>query len=120
LVNDSLVDVFPYTGANDMCQLFANDKIACGGGIKGGAGDGFGLLLEGDMLRGSSDPCQTYDNPPLCGDDGGRCFEVANIEVWSLTPFLFVADAEKSEKALQFIKDRSATTSVTSPWSTFL
>ena len=122
--NDNLVDVFPYTGANDFCQLFEDDKIACGGGAKGGEGvaeDGFGIFLESDMLRGFSGSCQTYDNPPLCGGEDGCFFEVANIEIWSLTPFFFVSDAEKSERALQLINENTADTpSTTSPWSNFL
>ena len=127
VANESDVDIYSWTGDNELCQLFADDKIACGGGVLG-VGDGFGIVLESDLLSGSSSPCVTYANPSLCsldgeGNDGGM-FEVANLEVWCLTPFMFVADAEKSEESLQFIKDNEytlgETPSTTSPWSNFL
>mmetsp|Transcript_27328 Transcript_27328/g.74769 ORF Transcript_27328/g.74769 Transcript_27328/m.74769 type:complete len:139 (-) Transcript_27328:564-980(-) len=117
--NDDLVEVFPLTGANELCQLVADDKIACGGGVVGTEGDGFGILLNKDLLSGSSSPCLTYGNPQLCSD--GMRFEVANLEVWALTPHLFASDAEKSEKMLQFVKDNSRETpSSIGQWSHFI
>ena len=119
--DDSIIDVYRWTGENDLCQLFADDKIACGGGVVGGDGDGFGILLENDLLSGSSSPCVTYNNPSLrsstsssrsssrsvsTSDDEHR-FEVANIEVWGLTPFMFVADAERSEHSMQYMKENT-------------
>jgi len=67
-------------------------------------------------------------HPSLCTLDGEESldgqFEVANIEVWALTSYMFVADAEKSEKSLKLLKDNSfaegETPSTTSPWSNFL
>ena len=137
--DDDIIDVYPYTGENDLCMLFAHDKIACGGGIVDGTvgttGDGFGIVLADDLFSGSSSPCRTYDNPCLLsssssasldGEDeneNGR-FEVANIEIWNLTPFMFMADAERSEKSLRVIKDNEfvegESPSSTSPWSNFL
>ena len=128
VVDENDIDVYPWTGENDLCQLFADDKIACGGGVVGTMGDGFGILLEDDLMSGSSSSCITYNNPCLCALDGeedcdGR-FEVANIEIWGLTPFMFVADAERSEKSLRVIKDNEfvegESPSSTSPWSNFL
>lgn len=127
VVDDNDIDIFPWTGENDLCQLFADDKIACGGGVVG-TGDGFGIVLNSDLMSGSSSPCLTYGNPSLCTLDGEESldgqFEVANIEVWALTSYMFVADAEKSEKSLKLLKDNSfaegETPSTTSPWSNFL
>mmetsp|Transcript_34323 Transcript_34323/g.38429 ORF Transcript_34323/g.38429 Transcript_34323/m.38429 type:complete len:936 (-) Transcript_34323:72-2879(-) len=122
------IDVYPWTGKNEFCQLFDNDNIACGGGIVD-AGDGFGIILNSDLLSGSSSSCITYGNPSLVTLDGeqlshdGNQFEVANIEVWALTPYMFVADAEKSENSLKFLRDNSfneETPSTTSAWSNFL
>lgn len=119
-INDRLIEVYPRTGVNEFCQFFGDHKIACGGGIVNDTGDGFGIVLAEDLLSGSSSPCQTYDNPSLVSGENHR-FEVANIEIWSLTPYMFVSDAEKSEKSLQFIKDNSyQTPSSTSPWTVFL
>eukprot|EP00534_Pseudo-nitzschia_fraudulenta_P009109 CAMPEP_0201154114 /NCGR_PEP_ID=MMETSP0851-20130426/14377_1 /ASSEMBLY_ACC=CAM_ASM_000631 /TAXON_ID=183588 /ORGANISM="Pseudo-nitzschia fraudulenta, Strain WWA7" /LENGTH=873 /DNA_ID=CAMNT_0047431429 /DNA_START=290 /DNA_END=2908 /DNA_ORIENTATION=+ len=137
--DDDIIDVYRWSGDNDLCQLFADDKIAVGGGVVGHSGDGFGILLEDDLLSGSSSPCATYNNPSLCisSTDGvadpslsarsntsstrdETRFEVANMEIWGLTPFLFVADAERSEKSLRFAKDNSYTEgdtpSSTTPW----
>jgi len=128
-ISDDIIDVYPWTGNNELCQLFADDKIACGGGVVGTHSDGFGILLQGDLLSGSSSPCVTYGNPHLCGD-GENQFEVANIEIWGLTPYMFVADAERSENTLRFIKENSHASygdssysespSSTSAWSTFM
>ena len=103
---DDIVEVFPCTGKNEYCQLFGDEKIACGGGVVGTHGDGFGILLRKDLLSGSSSPCATYGNPILCWDDENQ-FEVANIEIWALTPYMFTADAERSERRLSFVKDNS-------------
>ena len=127
--DNDIIDVYPWTGKNDLCQLFADDKIACGGGVVGTYGDGFGIVLQGDLLSGSSSSCATYGNPSLCGDEEHQ-FEVANIEIWGFTPYMFVADAERNEQYLQFVKENSHTSfgehshgespSSTSAWSTFL
>ena len=99
------IDVFHWTGENDLCQLLTDEKIACGGGTVG-TGDGFGIVLEDNLLRVSSSPCVTYDNPCLSPDPSLDCtFEVANMEVWSMTPHLFVSDAEKAELQMQFIEE---------------
>eukprot|EP00588_Corethron_pennatum_P035760 CAMPEP_0194348742 /NCGR_PEP_ID=MMETSP0171-20130528/106694_1 /TAXON_ID=218684 /ORGANISM="Corethron pennatum, Strain L29A3" /LENGTH=912 /DNA_ID=CAMNT_0039116105 /DNA_START=156 /DNA_END=2894 /DNA_ORIENTATION=- len=99
------IEVFPWTGKNDLCQLLTYDKIACGGGTVG-LGDGFGIAVQDDLMRGSSSPCITYGNPCLCPEpsqDGA--FEVANIEMWSMTPHMFVADAEKGEYHMKFFEE---------------
>lgn len=127
-INDDLVQVSKFTGKNELCQLFADDKIGVGGGIcipssevgPNEIGDGFGILLEGDLLSGSTSRCATYNNPCLiCGNSNH--FEVANIEVWSLSSYMFVSDAEKGEKALQLAKNNNYETPQSiSPWSQFL
>jgi len=127
---NNCIDVYPWTGKNDFCQLFDDDNIACGGGIVD-TGDGFGIILNSDLLSGSSSSCITYGNPSLVTLDGEQLsvshdgqFEVANIEVWALTPYMFVADAEKSENSLKFLQDNSfgngGTPSTSSAWSNFL
>ena len=111
------VDVYRWTGENYLCQLFARDKIAVGGGnhseddvdndeAEGVNGsDGFGFVMDRDLKRGSSGPCRTYGNPclvPGCDEGHSGDFDVANVEVWALTPFLFEADAERSERNIRF------------------
>ena len=49
-----------------------------------GAGGGqFGLWFDGDLNQGRTQPCQTFNNPPLtpAGD-----FMVACIECWAFLP----------------------------------
>ena len=95
------VEVFRWTGANDECQLLSHNRIAAGSGIIDG-GDGFGFIIDDELSRGSTSSCATYENPPLVSSENGR-FEVANLEVWAMTPFLFVSEAESSEATIRFI-----------------
>lgn len=112
---ESDVEVFSWTGENDLCQLFGDNRIAFGGGLVGG-GDGFGLCIEDDLSAGSSSPCVTFGNPCLCpGSEDGR-FEVANLEVWALTSFLLLSDAEKSERTAQLVHENTAAEGA---WSNF-
>jgi len=104
---ESDIEVFHWTGENDLCQLMSDARIAVGGGLVVG-GDGFGLVIEDDLSRGSSSSCVTYGNPCLCpGSENGR-FEVANVEIWSMTSFLLLADAERSERNAKIIQDNIA------------
>lgn len=118
------VDIFRWTGANDECQLLSHDRIAAGAGIIDG-GDGFGFIVEDDLSRGSSSSCAAYENPPLVSSENGR-FEVANLEVWAMTPFLFVSEAESAEATIRFIHGNMADTRgdklkyAQSAWTNFL
>lgn len=105
------IEVFRYSGENDLCQLLTSDKLAVGGD-----GDGFGLVVDEDLYRGGTGPCVTYGSPALV--EGGA-FEVANLEVWSMTPFLFVSEAERSEESLRYREENTCPSS-SSPWSQFL
>ena len=122
------IQVFRWTGENDACQLFSSDRIAAGGGIKADGinqNDGFGFIVEDGLLRGSSSPCTTYDNPSLVSFGDGQ-FEVANMEVWSMTPFLFEKDAFKSTASARFMEGNltntkgDAASAAQSAWTQFL
>lgn len=118
------VEIFRWTGENDDCQLFSSERIAAGSGMVDG-GDGFGFIVEDHLTQGASSPCLTYDNPCLVSSADGR-FEVANMEVWSMTPFLFAADAEKCETTVRFIQENAtnawgdAASNTQSAWTNFL
>ena len=122
--NEEQIDIFKWSGENEMCQLFCHDKIAVGGGNSDNSkGVGFGFIIGDQVYRGSSSECKTYGNPILTTDsEGGGKFEVANLEVWALTPFLLEADAERSERASLFRKMNveGQSPSSQSPWSQFL
>mmetsp|Transcript_27261 Transcript_27261/g.57224 ORF Transcript_27261/g.57224 Transcript_27261/m.57224 type:complete len:392 (-) Transcript_27261:232-1407(-) len=81
------LEIFPYSFANSYVQLCDRDRLLVGGG------DGFGLALEKDLLRGSSQPCSTFSSPSLSGlHSDGSTFEIRNLEVWTLTPYLSMVE----------------------------
>ncbi|NWJ10063.1 TBC24 protein, partial [Crypturellus undulatus] len=47
-------------------------------GIIIGGGGGRALALDADLLWGRTEPCETFDNPPLCHED----FKVQLLEAW--------------------------------------
>lgn len=104
--NEEDIKTYRWTGENDFCQLFANDMIAVGGGFMVAGGGGFDFVICDELKRGSSSPCKTYmaidGNPCLVSDSEYGEFLLANIEIWALTPFLFEADAERSERSIRF------------------
>lgn len=112
---ESDLEVFPWTGENNMVQACTNDRLAIGGGVvKHDASEpklkdnerdtGFGLALEADLLRGTSFPCATFGNPGL--SRMGTCFDVLNVEVWTLTPFMTIEEAHRMEMTLLFLENK--------------
>lgn len=76
--SDDDVHVYKWTGANRYIQYidYKNSMLAFGGGGDVGA---FGLCIEKDFQRGSSGPCATFDNEPLCDEDN---FEIVDVECY--------------------------------------
>ena len=72
------IKVFKWTGANRYIQLcdITNKRIAFGGGGEDGA---FGLCVEEDFQKGSSGPCDTFKNDPLCEQVS---FDILSLEFW--------------------------------------
>lgn len=101
---ESEIEVFPWTGENDMIQICRTDIIAVGGGADeaNGHGSGFGIALESDLLRGSTGPCLTFGSPRLSRH--GDYFEAVNVEVWSFTPFTTEAETQKLEITQLFLE----------------
>lgn len=65
--------LFRPTGANRYFHLCLNDILALGGG------GNFALSLDGELLSGSSGPCETFGNSFLAHDQE---FELRNVELW--------------------------------------
>jgi TLD len=116
---ESEVDVYMYSHENEMVQLCTKQRIAVGGGaLEAQESDtnpsdsyGFGLALNEFLRTGSSSPCATFRNP--CLVDGGptdQPFQIANLEVWTLTPCTTVDAAERLEMSQFFIHHQSTTT----------
>ncbi|KAH9974212.1 TLD-domain-containing protein, partial [Russula compacta] len=79
------VRVFNWTGKNDYVALCEPESISFGGG------DGhYGLYLDETLYAGSSAPCPTFNNDPLCASDlsksGNATFECVGLEVWGVGP----------------------------------
>ncbi|KAF7837422.1 oxidation resistance protein 1 [Senna tora] len=65
--------LFRPTGANRYYYMCLNDILALGGG------GNFALCLDGDLLNGTSGPCDTFGN--LCLAHSPE-FELKNVELW--------------------------------------
>jgi hypothetical protein len=131
------IDVYYYSGVNNMIQLCNDDALAVGAGelvtsqVDAGSDSSsleerserfsFGLYLDDVLMTGTTGPCATFRNP--CLMDGGaheKRFDILNIEVWTLTPCRTVDAAEKLEMKQFFIHEsfrstRSARSSTSSP-----
>ncbi|CAI8603015.1 unnamed protein product [Vicia faba] len=68
--------LFRPTGANRYYYMCMNDLLGLGGG------GNFALCLDGDLLNGTSGPCDTFGNQCLAHSPE---FELKNIELWGFT-----------------------------------
>ncbi|KAA8527808.1 hypothetical protein F0562_035323 [Nyssa sinensis] len=68
--------IFRPTGANRYFYMCLNDLLALGGG------GNFALCLDGELLTGTSGPCETFGN--LCLAHSQE-FELKNVELWGFT-----------------------------------
>jgi hypothetical protein len=76
--NKDTVKYYKWSGANRYIQLcdMTHRMLAFGGGGEEGA---FGLCVEKDFERGSTGPCATFDNEPLCEQED---FEIVDMEIF--------------------------------------
>ncbi|XP_020529152.1 oxidation resistance protein 1 isoform X2 [Amborella trichopoda] len=68
--------LFRATGANRYYYMCMNDLLAFGGG------GNFALRLDGDLLQGTSGPCETFGNLCLARS---KEFELKHVELWGFT-----------------------------------
>ena len=112
---ESELDVYmALEGCKNHIQVCHHDAIGVGGDDRSdGAADGdanshgFAFYLNSDLSRGTTSRSMTFHSPSLCGNDGNQSqvFDVAGLEVWSLTPCFSVAEAEKLEMTKFFIEE---------------
>jgi hypothetical protein len=102
------VEFFEWSGENRYIQRLVNargDLILGGGEPDENSSQqqdyGPGLILSSCLSRGFSNSCLTFNSPELAGD----MFEIANLEVWTLTPVETLDQAEKVELGRQFVFD---------------
>ncbi|KAL4273909.1 hypothetical protein GQ457_13G026320 [Hibiscus cannabinus] len=68
--------LFRPTGVNRYYYICMNEMLALGGG------GNFALSFDGDLLTGTSGPCETFGNSCLaCNED----FELKTVELWGFT-----------------------------------
>lgn len=102
-------EVFPWTGRDRLIQHCTSDRIAVGGNSENDGGSGFGLVIEKNLLRGTSNFSTTFNSPPLSQiRKPGESFEIVNMEVWTLTPCMDVHEAEKMEFGRLFLEFNTA------------
>lgn len=129
---ESIIDVYAYSGLNDLIQVCDDDRIAIGGGkvvpdshstpfdkvtgehlgfewlkdLDVGENFGFGITLDENLLTGTTSPCSTFRNRCLVDNQSrGEKFEVANLEAWSFTPCLDQKSAERMEMTRYFTEE---------------
>jgi hypothetical protein len=104
------IQVFPYRAGNVAVQYCSKENLMLGQGellpvSLPGQHFGYGLSLDANLRKGSTSTSETFGNPCLVdvGQRGAR-FEIANIEVWTLTPHAAVEEAEQSELSTLFLE----------------
>jgi len=72
------VSIYKWTGHNNYNQLCDQGQtmLAMGGG---GSDANFGLCVQDYFRKGSTGPCDTYGNPPLCSEE---FFDILDFEVY--------------------------------------
>mmetsp|Transcript_74803 Transcript_74803/g.112757 ORF Transcript_74803/g.112757 Transcript_74803/m.112757 type:complete len:504 (+) Transcript_74803:56-1567(+) len=83
--NPTRVKVFNWTGKNRYIQLcdVSRKMLAFGGGGEDGV---FGLAVEEDFQKGSTGPCDTFDNVQLCSEE---IFAIVDLEFWEFPSGMF-------------------------------
>mmetsp|Transcript_30179 Transcript_30179/g.46028 ORF Transcript_30179/g.46028 Transcript_30179/m.46028 type:complete len:447 (-) Transcript_30179:1160-2500(-) len=107
------IDVFKWSGKNYNIQALVSPDddlvIGSGGDDQGDhfddQGKGSGLMINSNLERGVSDGCLTFDSPRLNGSNTDALFEIANVEVWTLTPVESLDKAKQLELGRQFLFD---------------
>ena len=121
-VLESELEVFPLTGANEFVQLCRRDRIGLGGGeveildVGNGSNEdrelvsegsdqhyGFAISLAAELNWGTTSTSETFGSPCLTRRESrGAKFDVANLEVWAMTPYDTVGEAEQDEASRLF------------------
>lgn len=109
---ESEIDIYPFFGGDSKVQLCTSERIVVGGTGKAPVNLqtlrdgtivedynwGFGLMIEEDLIRGTSSPCTAFRSPPLSKmHNDGSLFQIMNLELWTLTPCMSQVEAEKME-----------------------
>ena len=98
---ESEVEVYPWTGKNRKIQLSNSSVIAVGGSnnVTGLSENHVGISINKDQC-GCTNSCETFGNPSFAEFNK---FEIANVELWTLTAATRVAEAETLELNRSYI-----------------
>jgi hypothetical protein len=76
----NIIKIFKWSEKNYLCIYSDNEHISLG------AGDGHaGLYLDSNLNKGSSSPCDTYNNEALSSE---KDFRIIDIELWAYTDMI--------------------------------
>eukprot|EP00977_Amphora_coffeiformis_P001984 scaffold375_cov157-Amphora_coffeaeformis.AAC.4 len=111
-MQESEIQVFPYRTGSMAVQYCSKECLMLGRGEvlqpnnqKSGKHYGHGLYLEANLMKGSTSTSETFGNPCLVDDSlRGSRFQVANMEIWTLTPHATINEAQRSEFASLFLE----------------
>jgi hypothetical protein len=68
--------------------------LANHGGLAMGGGGHFGLMIDGELHRGSSDACATFGSQTLAGH---KTFNIVDLEIWGFrSPALYEPPSPRS------------------------
>jgi hypothetical protein len=138
LMMESKMDVFPFTSQNNYVQSCTTSGIALGygeieeeekrnsegcdtddaddsgGGVQDETGStshyGHAIKLDKSMATGSTSSSETFGSPCLIERESrGKQFEVANVELWTMTPHDSVGDADQAEMRALFLEENRTT-----------
>ena len=117
LMPSNEMEVYPFTGNDDMVQYCTSSTLAIGGGSWNdtvcpyrGEPTGIGLMVDGDLEGGETNSCATFANPRLYGrSTSSNEFTIRNLEVWTLTPCNSIPLAEQLERQKYFIREHTET-----------
>mmetsp|Transcript_41051 Transcript_41051/g.46639 ORF Transcript_41051/g.46639 Transcript_41051/m.46639 type:complete len:533 (-) Transcript_41051:258-1856(-) len=105
------LEVYPYTGSDDLVQYCTSEMMAIGGGdwnnvsspFSKGEKKGIGLSIDKYLAGGETFSCATFCNPRLCSK-AKNDYRIEKLEIWALTPCMTEVDATKLEKHKLFVE----------------
>lgn len=114
---ESKIDVFPFTGQNSKVQRCSNEAgMILGEGElpeMSSQGDHFGhaIHLAPSMWEVWTSTCETFGSPCLVPSDRrGERVEIANVELWALTPHRSIESAVTAEMRYLFLAENRSMT----------
>eukprot|EP00536_Pseudo-nitzschia_multiseries_P002749 jgi/Psemu1/184296/e_gw1.38.124.1 len=110
ILMESKMDVFPFTSRNNKVQSCTKNGIALGPNSDPTDHYGHAIKLDKSMATGSTSSSETFGSPCLIERESrGKRFQVANVELWTMTPHETVEDADQAEMRALFLEEHRQT-----------